>query len=125
VSGSGARTRRPPRGWLVGVPVAIGLLGAFIATPAVGLFVAAATFAAALDRRGRLLLRAMAVAALVAVVGFFVVQQIRFGYPAQYDWPQRFLRFEYVPWIAILLLVADVTLDYVPGAGRARAAGAA
>jgi hypothetical protein len=68
----------------------------------------------------------MAVAALVAVVGFVVLQQIRFGYPAQYDWPQRFLRFEYVPWIAVLLLVADVLLDYMPGVGRrARSAGAA
>ena len=113
--GSSAATR-PPTRWLVGTPIAMGLVAAFVATPGVGLFVAAATFVAALGRRGRLLLRAMAVAALVVVVGYVVVQQIRFGYPAQYDWPQRFLRFEYVPWIAVLLLVADVVLDYVPGA---------
>jgi hypothetical protein len=120
-----AHAGRPSRGWLIGVPIVMGLLGAFIATPGVGIFIAAATLVAALDRRGRLLLRAMAVAALVAVIGFVVVQQIRFGYPAQYDWPQRFLRFEYVPWIAVLLLVADVVLDYAPRASAARSADAA
>ncbi|HZP29242.1 MAG TPA: alpha-(1-_3)-arabinofuranosyltransferase family protein [Acidimicrobiia bacterium] len=113
--GPAAERGRPPNGWLAGVTVAMGLLATLIATPAVGLFVAAATLVAALARRGRLVLRGMAVAALVLVVGYVVVQQIRFGYPAQYDWPQRFLRFEYVPWVAVLLLVADVVLDYVPG----------
>jgi hypothetical protein len=73
-----------------------------------------------------LLLRIGAVAALALVVGYVVVQQIRNSYPAQYDWPQRFLRFEYMPWVAVLLLVADVVLDYVPGRtrlGRERAPG--
>ena len=64
-----------------------------------------------------------AVAALALVVGYVVVQQIRNNYPAQYDWPQRFLRFEYMPWVAVLLLVADVVLDYVPGRGSAHRSG--
>ena len=118
-NGASTAATRPPTRWLVGTPVAVGLVAAFVATPAVGLFVAAATLVGALSRRGRVLLRVMAVAALVVVVGFVVVQQLRFGYPAQYDWPQRFLRFEYVPWVAGLLLVADVVLDYVPGASGA------
>ena len=62
-----------------------------------------------------MLARAGAVAALVLVAGYVVVQQARNGYPAQYDWPQRFLRFDYLPWVAILLLVTDVVLDFVPG----------
>jgi len=47
--------------------------------------------------------------------GFVIVQQVRQGYPAAYDWPQRFLRVRDLPWLTLLLVVADVVIERLSG----------
>jgi arabinofuranan 3-O-arabinosyltransferase len=104
---------RAPRLTLVAAPIALGLLGALVAALWVGLVVALATVGSFLDRRVRTATRVVAVGALVVAAGFVVAQQLRQGYPAAYDWPQRFLRVNDLPWLALLLLAVSVVVDRV------------
>ena len=104
---------RAPRVALVAAPVALGLVGALVAEPWVGLVVALATVGSLLDRRVRTATRAAAVGVLVVAAGFVVAQQVRQGYPSAFDWPQRFLRVNDLPFLALLLLAAGVVVDRV------------
>jgi hypothetical protein len=104
---------RPSRALLALVPVGLGIVGALVSEPWVGLVVALGTVGALLDRRARAVVRWGAVGALVAAAAFVVGQQLVQGYPAAYDWPQRFLRVDALPWLALLLLTASVVVDRV------------
>jgi arabinofuranan 3-O-arabinosyltransferase len=114
-----------PRDWLVGVqprvsrvalvgaPIALGLTGAVVAAPWVGMVVVVATVGSFLDRRVRTATRIAAIGALLAAAGYVVLQELVQGYPAAFDWPQRFLRVNELPWLALLLLAATVIVDRV------------
>jgi len=102
-----------PRFALVGVPVVLGLTGALVGAPWVGLVVALATVGSFLDRRVRTATRIAAIGALVVAAGYVVGQELVQGYPAAFDWPQRFLRVNELPWLALLLLAATVIVDRV------------
>jgi len=114
-----------PRSWLAGVSprapriaiaaasIVLGLVGALVAAPWVGLVVAAATVGSLLDRRLRAATRIAAFGVLVVAAGYVVAQELVQGYPAAFDWPQRFLRVNELPWLALLLLAASVVVDLV------------
>ncbi len=111
-----ARTAVRPRTLvLVGLPILVGVLTLLVASPILALVAAALSAGAMLDRRARTALRVVAIGALLVAVGFVIVQQVRQGYPAAYDWPQRFLKVDDLPWLAVLLLAADVVIDRLPG----------
>ncbi len=104
---------RPAPGVLVAGPVILGIVGALVSEPWVGLVVALGTLGALLDRRARTAVRWAAVGVLVVAALFVIGQELVQGYPAAYDWPQRFLRVNALPWLALLLLTATVVVDRV------------
>ncbi len=104
---------RPGPVVLVAAPIVLGIVGALVSEPWVGLVVALATLGALLGRRARTAVRWAAVAVLAVAVLFVIGQQLVQGYPAAYDWPQRFLRVNALPWLALLLLTATVVVDRV------------
>jgi hypothetical protein len=57
-------------------------------------------------------------AVLAAAALYVIAQELHVGYAASYDWPQRFLRVNDLPWLALVLLVAAVVLDRVLDRGR-------
>ena len=103
--------RRPSRAVLTAIPVAVAVIGAVISSPWVGLAAGALSLGALLDHRLRSALRLSGGIVLAAGALYVVVQELRLGYPAAYDWPQRFLRVNNLPWLALVLLAADVAVD--------------
>ena len=79
----------------------------------VGVVVVVATVGSFLDRRVRTATRIAVVVVLVVAGGYVVGQELVQGYPAAFDWPQRFLRVNELPWLALLLLAASVIVDGV------------
>ncbi len=114
---------RPSGAALVAAPLLLGILGALVAEPWVGILVALGTLGSFLDRRVRTVVRFASVGVLVLAAVFVMGQQLVQGYPAAFDWPQRFLRVNALPWLALLLLAGSVVVDRVldaePGVPRA------
>jgi len=102
-----------PRVAIIATSIGLGLVGALVAAPWVGLVVASATVGSFLDRRLRTATRIAAVGVLVLAAGYVVAQELVQSYPAAFDWPQRFLRVNELPWLALLLLAASVVVDLV------------
>ena len=98
---------------LIGLPVAAAIVGAVIGAPWVGVVAGIAMLGALLDRRARLALRVASTLVLGAAAAYVIVQQARNGYPAAYDWPQRFLRVNDWPMLAMVLLACTVTIDAI------------
>ncbi len=98
---------------LVGLPIAAAIVGAVIGAPWVGGVAGIAMLGALFDRRARLALRVASVLVLGAASAYVIVQQARNGYPGAYDWPQRFLRVNDWPMLAIVLLAGTVTIDAI------------
>ena len=42
-----------------------------------------------------------------------IVQQHRYGYPSDLDWPPQFTRINEVAWLSVVLLLADVVVERV------------
>ncbi|MSO79935.1 MAG: DUF3367 domain-containing protein, partial [Acidimicrobiia bacterium] len=98
---------------LVGLPIAAAIVGAVMGAPWVGVVAGSATLGALLDRRARTALRVASMLVLGAAVAYVIVQQARNGYPAAYDWPQRFLRVNDWPMLATVLLACTVAIDAI------------
>ena len=47
---------------------------------------------------------------------YVVVQQYRYDYVADLDWPGRFTSINNLAWLAVVLLLADVVVERVRGA---------
>jgi arabinofuranan 3-O-arabinosyltransferase len=108
---------RASRAVVIGLPIAAAIVGALIAAPWAGVLAGVATLGALLDRRVRTAMRIGSFGALVLAAAYVIFQQARNGYPAAYDWPQRFLRVNELPMLAIVLLAATVAIDTIEERG--------
>ncbi|MBL7493900.1 DUF3367 domain-containing protein [Frankia sp. AgB1.9] len=115
----------------IGLPqvglLVLGLLavGTLIVNPVAGAVTAAVTLVAALAPRGRVLLRAGAVGALLVSVAYVLQVQARYHLPVNGDWVSQFSKVATLSWLAVLFLGADGALTVLQGrAARRRLAAA-
>ncbi len=94
---------------LVGALISGGLT-AIVSRPVTGLIVGVATFAAGRLRWGRVILRGGAIAALVVLIGYAVVEQHRYRYLPTINWPANMSAANDIAWLAVCLLGADVVV---------------
>ncbi|MGH3745234.1 MAG: discoidin domain-containing protein [Mycobacteriales bacterium] len=102
---------RPLRRTAVAVLVSAALAAVLI-TPLVGGIVLAATLAAVLLPRGRLVLRAGSVGALAVSAAYVLEVQARYTLPDSSGWAQEFHKVAALSWVAVALLVADVLVGW-------------
>ena len=57
------------------------------------------------------------VAAFAIATAYVVVQQARHGYPTISSWPSRFEDVADLAWLAVMLLGADVVVQWIRGRG--------
>jgi hypothetical protein len=81
-------------------------------TPLGGLVVLVLALAALLIPRGRILLRAGSVAALIVSAAYVIQVQARYNLPETGQWVQAFHRVATISWLAAMLLVADVLIGW-------------
>jgi arabinofuranan 3-O-arabinosyltransferase len=108
-----ARGRRPSRRAVISTTAAVTLVGALLVTPWVGLVAGAATLAVLVRPRLRALLAVGAPGALAIAGGYVFVQQWRLRYPAVFEWPTFFDGVHVIAWLAVVLLAADATVEFI------------
>jgi hypothetical protein len=95
--------------WLV--PLGVGVLGAVVAAPWIGVL-AGVTVALAMRARIARLVLAVAPAALLLVIGTYMAfAQVRYRTPPVFEWPTVFPRARSLAWIALILAVGAVVAD--------------
>jgi hypothetical protein len=104
---------RPPTARVVVGALAVAAVGALVAAWWVGLVAGALVALVALRPRLRALVSVGAPLALGACAVYVIVQQRRYGYPADLDWPPQFTGINEIAWLAIVLLLADVVIERV------------
>jgi hypothetical protein len=102
---------RPSTGTLVVAPLATAVVAGVASRPWIGLVVGAATLAALLVPRARVVLTGGSVAAFALAAAYVVVQQARHGYPTIASWPSQFDAVADLAWLSIWLLGADVVVE--------------
>ena len=107
-SGTQPRTRA-----LVVGAVLVVVIGALLSAWWVGLLAGAMVVLVALRPRFRALLTIGAPLALALCAAYVIVQQHRHHYPADLDWPTQFTRVNEIAWLAVILLLADVVVEWV------------
>ena len=104
--------RPPPR--VVALTAVVAGLAAGVSTrPWIGVFVAAAVAAALWWPRARIVLTAGSVGSLGLAALYVIVQQGRYRYPPIYNWPSNFGSVADLAWLAVMLLGADVVVQFV------------
>ena len=98
---------------MVGSALAVGVVGAVVASWWVGLVAGALVALVAYRPRLRFLITLGAPAALAACAAYVVVQQYRHDYVPDLDWPPRFYDINNVVWLALILLLADLAVELV------------
>ncbi|HSO96147.1 MAG TPA: alpha-(1-_3)-arabinofuranosyltransferase family protein [Acidimicrobiia bacterium] len=104
---------QPSRRALISTTAAVTIAGALLVTPGVGLVAGAATFAVLRRPRLRWLLAVGAPSALAIAGGYVFLQQWRHEYPAVFEWPTFFDGVHTVAWLAVVLLAADATVEFI------------
>lgn len=104
-------TPSPPR--IVIAAVAVGVGGALVSTPLLGLVLALATALALGRREGRAVLTIGCVGAFALAAAYVVLQQARHQFPADFGWAQNFPRAQVLGWAAVLLLGVDVIVEEI------------
>jgi len=89
-----------------------GIAGAVLARPWVGLVCAIAAALVLFAPRLRMFLTLGAPMALLLCAIYVIVQQHRYDYVSDLDWPNRFQRINDVAWLAVLLLLTDVLVQW-------------
>jgi hypothetical protein len=97
----------------LGTTVAAGLFAALVAGLPTGVIVAAAVLLATRRPPARVLLGLGAAAALGVAGLYTAVQQLRYDYLAQFEWPTRFDRAHGIAWLAVCLLAAGALVEIV------------
>jgi hypothetical protein len=105
---------------VVGGAVAVGIVGAGVSRWWVGLLAAALVALVALAPRLRFLVSLGAPVALGVAALYVVVQQHRYDYVADLDWPGRFTSVNDLAWLAVVLLLADVVIEVLRSSARER-----
>jgi arabinofuranan 3-O-arabinosyltransferase len=108
---------------LVGA-LAVAVVGAVLSAWWVGLVAGALVAVVVRWPRARLLITVGAPLALAACALYVIVQQHRYGYPSDLDWPPQFTRINEVAWLAVVLLLADVVVERIRHPGTSAADGA-
>src|SRR5262245_45678306 len=104
-SWSARSRRRSSRRWCRG--------GGVVLAWWVGLVAGALVALVALRPRWRVLITLGAPLALAACALYVIVQQHRYGYPSDLDWPPQFTRINEIAWLAVILLLADVVVEWL------------
>src|SRR5206468_9164717 len=86
------RVRRGGRPARIAAPFVVGGVASAVAGVPTGLLVAALTGMAMVTRRARALVAAGSVAAVVLAGAYTAVQQYRYRYPPEFEWPTFFHR---------------------------------
>lgn len=90
-----------------------GLVSAAVFTPIAGPIVGAAVLAAARWDRARVLLLAGSVS-LMGLAGLYVVvEQFRYRFPPEFEWPTFFSVGNTLAWFAVLFLLGDAVVELV------------
>jgi hypothetical protein len=110
--GSPASARPSPADIAVAV-VGVGLVGALLARPWVGIVAGAAVLLVLLQPRARVALRLGAPVVLAACAAYVVYRQHRDRGISALDWPSRFHRIDSLAWLAVVLLLAEVVAQVV------------
>ncbi len=93
--------------------------GALLAAWWVGLVAGVVVALVALRPKLRVLVTVGAPLALALCAVYVIVQQHRYHYPADLDWPPQFTQLNEIAWLAVVLLFADVVIERVRGRGDA------
>jgi hypothetical protein len=101
--------------------LAVAVIGALLSAWWVGLVAGALVAIVARWPKARLLISLGAPLALGACALYVIVQQHRYGYPSDLDWPPQFTRINEVAWLSMILLLADVVVARVRRSDRAPA----
>ena len=115
-----AEGARPSTGDALVAVFGAGIVAVLLARPWVGLVCAVVAALVLWWPRLRPLLTLAAPAALVLCAVYIVVQQHRYDYVSDLDWPNRFQRINDVAWLAVLLLFTDVLVQWACRRGAAR-----
>ncbi len=91
----------------------VGVVGAVVASWWVGLVAGALVALVSCIPRLRFLIVFGAPLALATCAAYVVVQQYRYHYVPDLDWPGRFERINDLAWLAVILLLADVVVAFV------------
>ncbi len=91
----------------------VGLAGALIAAPFIGLMVGVATVVALLVPRARLLLGVIAAATIAAVAAYVTIRQGVKHFPANGGWPSEYTFAGALVWVGLLFLATDATIEIV------------
>jgi hypothetical protein len=91
--------------------VFVGVCGALVSRWWVGVIAAGVTLLVALRPRCRALLTLGAPLLLGACAAYVMVQQYRYGYVPDLDWPTHFTKLDGIAWLAVVLVLADVVVD--------------
>jgi hypothetical protein len=105
-------TQPGSRALVVGA-VLVAVIGALLSAWWVGLLAGALVVLVALRPRLRALLTIGAPLALALCAAYVIVQQHRHHYPPDLDWPPQFTRINEIAWLAVILLVADVVVEWL------------
>jgi hypothetical protein len=108
-----ASGHRPRSGAVVVGAVGIGIIGALVASWWVGLVAGALVALVAVVPRTRFLVTLGAPAALTLFALYVIVQQHRYDYGSNLAWPQQFASVRDLAWLAVLLLLADVVIEWM------------
>jgi hypothetical protein len=93
--------------------LAVVVIGALLSDWWVGLVAGGLVAVVAWWPRARVLITLGAPLALGACALYVIVQQHRYGYPSDLDWPPQFTRINEIAWLAVILLLADVVVERV------------
>jgi arabinofuranan 3-O-arabinosyltransferase len=102
----------------IAVGGALALLGAAVATPAVGLLTGALAVVVARRALPRWLTALAAPAAMAASAGYVIVTVVRHHIAPGLEWPLEVHRAHPIAWLAILALVVDATVVGLRGHRR-------
>jgi len=91
----------------------IAVAGALLAAWWVGVVAGALVALVLCVPRMRFLIALGAPLMLAVAAGYVVVQQYRYDYVADLDWPGRFEKINNIAWLAVILLLADVVVEFL------------
>ncbi|MEP6625786.1 MAG: hypothetical protein ABJC79_15160, partial [Acidimicrobiia bacterium] len=102
----------------VAAAVAVGVGGAIVVRPVVGLGLAAAVVAALWWRPARIALRLAPAIAIAAAGGYVAFRQARHHLPPIFEWPTFFGRIRTIGWLAVATLAASAVVELVASRRR-------
>jgi hypothetical protein len=104
---------RPDTTRVVVGALAVAVVGTLLASWWVGLVAGGLVALVALVPRLRGIITLGAPIALALCALYVIVQQQRHHYPPDLDWPPQFTKINQIAWLAVILLLADVVVEWL------------